>query len=104
MGKCADVFLVFMQESSIAVVLPQKPEKQEKTSEQAPTDKHAEAIKVCKPVWHVLGGSSERHVYSSSSLMKRLKSETQILNTKTTSAQTVTITCRNANEVGFLLR
>lgn len=36
------------------MVLPQKPEKQEETNEQVPTDKKVEVIKVCKPVWHVL--------------------------------------------------
>lgn len=39
-------FLGLMQESSIAVVLPQKPEKQEETLEQTPTDIKVEVIKV----------------------------------------------------------
>lgn len=37
------------------MVLPQKPEKQEETYEQAPVDKKAEVTKVREPVWHVLG-------------------------------------------------
>lgn len=36
------------------MVLPQKPEKQEDTYEQAPSDQTVEVVKVCEPVWHLL--------------------------------------------------
>lgn len=49
--KCTDLFFFFSaltQESSIAVALPQKPEKQEGTYERAPAERKVEVVKVCK--------------------------------------------------------